>query len=147
MLPPNALAAGKGSLLVGEFYPAVPNNTTSGANAAIAGAGTTENTIQITTGAANRTRFEVIRTGTGNIEIAAGRDVQLRNQFATIYTAGVRIPDAASIYTAGDFVLPVVQKPTATHPNQDLLGAPQQNYPAQWAMAGTCSAATSFAGR
>jgi len=136
VLPTNGLAVGKGSLLVGEFYPAVPNNTPSGANAAVAGPGTTENTIQITAGAANRTRFEVVRTGTGYIEIAAGRDVQLRNQFATIYTAGVRIPDATSIYAAGDFVLPVVQKPTATHPNQDLLGAPQQNYPAQWAMAG-----------
>jgi hypothetical protein len=32
--------------------------------------------------------FQTIRTGTGNIEIAAGRDVQLLNPLGTIYTAG-----------------------------------------------------------
>ena len=51
---------------------------------------------------ATRLRFEIVRTGTGDIEIAAGRDVQLRNQFATIYTAGVRIPDPTQIFAAGD---------------------------------------------
>jgi len=137
VLPTEALAAGKGSLLVGEFYPAVPNTSTSGTTAAIGSSGTTENTIQITTGAANRTRFEVIRTGTGDIEIAAGRDVQLRNQFATIYTAGVRLPDATQVFQAGDFVTPIVQRTTVSnHPNQGDLGTFQQSYPAQWAMAG-----------
>ncbi|MEI7819979.1 MAG: filamentous hemagglutinin family protein [Verrucomicrobiota bacterium] len=137
VLLPSALAAGKGSVLVGEFYPAIPNTATTGPNAAVGINGTTENTIQITTGAANRTRFEVVRTGTGDIEIAAGRDVQLRNQFATIYTAGIRIPDATEIYAAGDFVLPIVQRGSiATHPNQGDLGTFQQSYPAQWALAG-----------
>ena len=136
VLPAISLASGKGSVLVGEFYPAIPNSTTSGASPGAGSAGTTENTIQITTGASNRTRFEVVRTGTGDIEIAAGRDVQLRNQFATIYTAGVRIPTATQIYAAGDFVLPIVEKSTAAHPNQGDLGTPQQNYPAQWALSG-----------
>jgi filamentous hemagglutinin family protein len=136
VLPAISLASGKGSVLVGEFYPAIPNSTTSGASPGAGSAGTTENTIQITTGASNRTRFEVVRTGTGGIEIAAGRDVQLRNQFATIYTAGVRIPTATQIYAAGDFVLPIVEKSTAAHPNQGDLGTPQQNYPAQWALSG-----------
>jgi filamentous hemagglutinin family protein len=136
VLPSGSLAAGKGSVLVGEFYPAIPNSATTLPNAAVGSDGTTENTIQITTGAANRTRFEVIRTGTGDIEIATGRDLQLRNQFATIYTAGVRIPDSTQIYQAGDFVLPIVERSTASHPSQGNLGVPQQNYPAQWAIAG-----------
>jgi hypothetical protein len=136
VLPSGSLTAGKGSVLVGEFYPAIPNSATTLPNAAVGSDGTTENTIQITTGAANRTRFEVIRTGTGDIEIATGRDLQLRNQFATIYTAGVRIPDSTQIYQAGDFVLPIVERSTASHPSQGDLGVPQQNYPAQWAIAG-----------
>ncbi len=136
VLPSGSLTAGKGSVLVGEFYPAIPNSATTLPNAAVGLDGTTENTIQITTGAANRTRFEVIRTGTGDIEIATGRDLQLRNQFATIYTAGVRIPDPTQIYQAGDFVLPIVERSTASHPSQGNLGVPQQNYPAQWAIAG-----------
>ena len=136
VLPSGSLTAGKGSVLVGEFYPAIPNSATTLPNAAVGSDGTTENTIQITTGAANRTRFEVIRTGTGDIEIATGRDLQLRNQFATIYTAGVRIPDSTQIYQAGDFVLPIVERSTASHPSQGNLGVPQQNYPAQWAIAG-----------
>jgi hypothetical protein len=137
VLPAGSLAAGKGSVLVGEFYPAIPNTATSGASPAIGVNGTTENTIQITTGAANRTRFEVVRTGTGDIEIAAGRDVQLRNQFATIYTAGIRIPTATQIFQAGDFTVPIVDKSLGTHPDQgSALGAIQQIYPAQWALSG-----------
>ena len=137
VLPAASLTAGKGSVLVGEFYAAIPETATSGANPAVGINGTTENTIQIAGGAANRTRFEVVRTGTGDIEIAAGRDVQLRNQFATIYTAGIRIPDATRIYSAGDFVLPITQRANSgTHPDQGNLGAFQQSYPAQWAISG-----------
>lgn len=33
---------------------------------------------------------QLIRTGTGDIDIAAGRDVQLLSQFSTIYTAGTK---------------------------------------------------------
>jgi filamentous hemagglutinin len=36
-------------------------------------------------------RFQVIRTGTGDIEINAQRDVKLLNHFASIYTAGARV--------------------------------------------------------
>ena len=38
--------------------------------------------------------FQVIRTGSGDIDIVAGRDVQFLNQFATIYTAGTQVADA-----------------------------------------------------
>ena len=37
--------------------------------------------------------YQVIRTGTGDISVAAGGDIRLRNQFATIYTAGARATD------------------------------------------------------
>jgi filamentous hemagglutinin len=36
--------------------------------------------------------YQVIRTGTGDIDVIAGRDVLLRNPFASIYTAGEAAP-------------------------------------------------------
>jgi len=52
--------------------------------------------------------FQTIRTGTGDIEISAGRDVQLLSPLATIYTAGTQ---AAPI---PDFDLPNLAYPTGT---------------------------------
>ncbi len=37
--------------------------------------------------------YQVIRTGNGSIRVHAGDDIQLRNQFATIYTAGTLVAD------------------------------------------------------
>jgi len=37
--------------------------------------------------------YQVIRTGTGNISVAASGNIRLWNQFATIYTAGVGVAD------------------------------------------------------
>lgn len=37
--------------------------------------------------------YQVIRTGTGDIDVSVGRDLQLLNQFATIYTAGSQVGD------------------------------------------------------
>ena len=136
VLPLGSLAAGKGSVLVGEFYDPIPTSSDSGTTAGIGSSGITANDIRITTGTAGRTRFEVVRTGTGDITVSAGRDVQLRNQFASIYTAGVRIPDATRVYSAGDFVTPIVQKTQNNSANQGDLGAVQQSYPAQWSLAG-----------
>ncbi len=135
---------GKGSVLVGEFYPAVPNTITSGGNAGIGPDGQTADSIRITTPTINTNRgnrFEVIRTGTGDITISAGRDVQLRNQFSTIYTAGVALPDPTSVYNANDFVVPILPRTVNTHPSQNAgggftLGAIQQLYQAAWSMAG-----------
>ena len=135
----HAVVPNAGSLLVGEFYPAVPNTGTSGASAAIGNSGLTANTIRISTNVSldRGTRFEVIRTGTGDIDIAAGKDVQLRNQFATIYTAGVRLPNPNTIFTTDDFVLPSVEQTPLGHPSQGgALGAIQQRYHPQWSMAG-----------
>lgn len=121
-----------GSLLLGDFYAPVPNGnqTATGDN------GLTANSIRISTDNTNRgTRYEVIRTGTGSIDIAAGGDVQLRNSFATIYTAGARLPNPTSVFSQGDFVAPVIPA-TGSHPSQTALGAVQQRHTPQWSMAG-----------
>ena len=136
VLPLDQLAAGKGSILVGENYAAVPNTSTA-VNGAIGTLGLTRTSLRIfrMNGAAVQdlgTRYEVIRTGTGDIGLSAGRDVQLRNQFATIYTAGVRIPNPRTIYSNNDFRPPTfffqsTGADSATNDNGGL-GAAQQFY-------------------
>ncbi len=131
-----AVIPNAGSVLVGEFYAPVPNNSPSGLNAAVGVNGLTANTIRISINNTNAgTRYEVVRTGTGDIDIAAGRDVQLRNQFATIYTAGVRVPTPTTVFAAGDFVIPVVDLTGQVQP-ANLNGAVQQQYAPQWSLAG-----------
>jgi filamentous hemagglutinin len=132
---------GKGSLLLGEFYNPVPTTTTSGSGAAIGSNGQTADTIRISTTSADRgTRFEVIRTGTGDITVSTGRDVQLRNSFATIYTAGVALPTPTTVFSTNDFVVPIVPNSEGAHPSQSAggttLGAIQQLYKPVWSMAG-----------
>ncbi len=56
-------------------------------------------------------RYQVIRTGTGDIEVAAGRDVQFLNVFASIYTAGTQVAEP----TLGG---------TFDTPSTNLLGSP-----------------------
>lgn len=76
-------------------------------------------------------RFQVIRTGSGDINIHSGRSIQLLNHFATIYTVGTRVAD----YTMGStFDVPVLNQ---TGGNV-TLGAIQQSptYAAQYTMAG-----------
>jgi filamentous hemagglutinin family protein len=79
-------------------------------------------------------RYEVVRTGTGDIQIHAAQDVQLRNSFATIYTAGVANSESEKVFSEGDFIVPVVNP--STHPDQGNLGGASQNFIPQWAMAG-----------
>ena len=131
----------KGSVIVGEFYPAVPNTGSTGLGAATGSLGQTADTIRISTSTTNRgNRFEVVRTGTGDITISAGRDVQLRNPFSTIYTAGVALPTPTTVYSENDFVLPVLPTAERLHPSQSgdgsTLGIVQQLYPSTWSMAG-----------
>jgi filamentous hemagglutinin len=132
----------KGSVIVGEFYPAVPNTQSFGNSAGIGAAGQTADSIRISLNTNNRgNRFEVVRTGTGDITISAGRDVQLRNQFSSIYTAGVALPTLTTVYHENDFVAPVLPATSNAHPSQGgstsgNLGAVQQLYPAAWSMAG-----------
>ena len=115
VLPLSTLGAGGGSLLLGKDY---GNNVfTTGNNA--------------TTSTIVPTRFQVIRTGSGDITISAGRDVKLLNQFATIYTAGTQVADATM---GGNFSLPILNGAGANA----ILGAVQEPtaYPAQYSLAG-----------
>jgi len=126
ILPVTKLADGKGSLIVGEFYNAIPTNNAS----ATGSSGLTANTIRISTNNTNQgTRFEVIRTGTGSIDVSAGRDVQLRNPFSSIYTAGVRLPLPQTIFQTNDFRAPNFPGAIGSHPTQPgNIGSPQQFY-------------------
>ncbi|MFZ4681839.1 MAG: beta strand repeat-containing protein, partial [Terrimicrobiaceae bacterium] len=118
-----------GSIFVGEFYAPVPNSLTGAPSPAVGDNGLTSNSIRISTDATDRgTRFEVIRNGTGSITLNAARDVQLRNQFATVYTAGVRLPNPQNLFGINDFRTPDFPGSTANHPNQGGLGAVQQLY-------------------
>lgn len=140
--PLAGLGAGTGSLLLGkdagQATPASAGiNTAPGTNALTRLAINPTNTTATTGSPTASNRFQVIRTGTGEIEIFSGRDVQLLNQFATIYTAGVTVPSATNVFTAGDFVAPIVTPSSGSTPPQgDSLGAVQQLYPAQYSMAG-----------
>ncbi len=55
--------------------------------------------------------YQVIRTGTGDIGIFAGQDVQLLNQLAAIYTAGSTAPTLANFY-----LFPTPRMPTLPVP-------------------------------
>ena len=74
-----------------------------------------------TTASALTGYYQVIRTGTGDINIATSGDVLLQNQFATIYTAGVAVADPT---LGGTFVTPTLQ-----------IGI-NDYYPAQYSEAG-----------
>lgn len=73
--------------------------------------------------------YQVVRTGSGDIEIQAGRSVSLLNQFATVYTAGTRVADPTM---GGVFDVSSLSQAGGT----GSLGAAQQNYPAFYTMAG-----------
>ena len=106
------LAADKGSLKLGKTGTNI--STSSGVNA--------------TTASAIANRFQVIRTGSGDIDIHAARDVQLLNQFATIYTAGTRVADVS---LGGLFRIPLI-----SNVSSGALGGNQQTYAVQYSMAG-----------
>ena len=135
VLPLASLGATSGSLLLGKNAgQALPSS--AGSNSSPGDNALTRLAINPTNGSNVNTTsnfFQVIRTGTGDIDISVGRDVQLLNQFATIYTAGVSVPSATTVFSAGDFVLPNV---TSTALPQTGLGAFQQPYAAQYSLAG-----------
>ena len=132
-----AVNSGSGSVLVGEYYPAVPNSSAVGV------LGLTRDSLRIfrTSGAQTQdlgTRYEVVRTGTGDITINAGANIRLRNDFATIYTAGTRIPNPEKVYSNKDvysyndfrpptFYFQSTAEDSSTQDNNSL-GAAQQFY-------------------
>jgi len=114
-----AVKGSSGSLKLGKDY----------GNASIGTAGSNLLTSSIVA-----TRYQVIRTGSGDITIHAAADVQLLNQFATIYTAGTQVATPGYVFTAGDFSAPVLDSPINNV--STVLGKQQQLYAAQYAMAG-----------
>jgi filamentous hemagglutinin len=76
--------------------------------------------------------YNVIRTGSGDIDVSAARSVQLLNPFASIYTAGTQVANPTAIFAPNDFIVPVL----TGNLNSGNLGAPQQTYPAQYSLAG-----------
>ncbi len=115
----SALGATSGSVLLGKDYGL--NVFGSGGPGA-------------TTASAVATRFQVIRTGSGDVDISAGRDVKLLNQFATIYTAGTQVSDPT---LGGTFDIPTPNFSGQTSAGNPL-GIRQQliPYPAQYTLAG-----------
>ncbi|MDB6076199.1 MAG: hypothetical protein JWO89_3839, partial [Verrucomicrobiaceae bacterium] len=96
---------------------------TGGANAV------TSDVIGANTSGGGRGLYQVVRTGSGDIDITAGRSVQLLNQFATTYTAGTRVADVTLGGTFDVFALSQVG-------GADVIGASQQNYPSIYSVAG-----------
>ncbi|PKU24901.1 filamentous haemagglutinin family protein [Telmatospirillum siberiense] len=84
------LASGKGSVLVGKTAADYGSSDTNGYYTSGTSAATSRDPYY------NSVSFyQVIRTGTGDIGIYAGRDVELLNPFTAIYTAGTQVvPDA-----------------------------------------------------
>ncbi|MEZ0273758.1 MAG: beta strand repeat-containing protein, partial [Roseimicrobium sp.] len=116
------VASTSGSLLLGKNGGA--NTATGGLNATTAAAIGAVNTAAY--------KYQVIRTGTGSIDVAAARDVQLLNQFASILTAGVQTSDPT---LGGTFETPSPDWSGALLGN---LGVVQQSpaAPVQYTMAG-----------
>jgi filamentous hemagglutinin len=78
--------------------------------------------------------YQVIRTGAGNIAVSTGANVELLNQFATIYTAGAQVQDATM---DGEFSVPILDE---SDNNIAQLGAGKSTsaagYPVQYSLAG-----------
>lgn len=115
--PNSALSASPGSLLLGRNTPPIP--LPANPNSPNSSANLRQNIIPA--------YYQVIRTGTGDIDIFAAGDLQLLNPLAAIYTAGTQSSALAN------FDLPQL---TDTVRNSKL--GPSQNpiYPAYYSLAG-----------
>lgn len=114
-------AAGTGSILIGRDAGLNQDPT----NPSLPGAVLTANAV--------RNHFQVIRTGSGDIEVSAGRNIQFLNQFSNIYTVGTRL-SVTDTTLGGTFDVPKPSQPSGN----TVLGNPQQAPPyiAQYTLAG-----------
>jgi hypothetical protein len=111
-LPLASLGASTGSVVIGKNGGTMITTVgTNGVTSAVIGA----------TSASGRGLYQVVRTGSGDIDISAGRSIQLANQFATIYTAGTQVADPT---LGGTFDVSTFNQTGGTV----NLGAAQQNY-------------------
>ncbi|MEO8616395.1 MAG: filamentous hemagglutinin family protein [Luteolibacter sp.] len=120
----SATTRDKGSLLLGKNYGNAANLATE------------SSALNRTTNSAINGRFQVIRTGSGDIEINSARNTYLLNQFATIYSAGTLLSEPTKVQTSGDFIIPYLTNAAGGHPSQGSLGAIQQRYFVQYSLAG-----------
>ncbi len=105
--PLTSLGENSGSIILGKGSPALPIAVNNSRQSIVP------------------TYYQTIRTGTGDIDIHAGRDVLLLNSLATIYTAGTQAPAMAN------FDLPNLDYRSTS------LGATQSPiYPAQYSLGG-----------
>lgn len=116
---PEQLTAGKGNLIIGK-----------NAGAAVVLGGNSAQTQALVPNL-----FQVVRTGSGDIDVVAGRDIRMMNPFVSIYTAGTRVAQPETLFEAGDFSLPLLRNPGVAL-SQGGLGSLQQNYPVFYSMAG-----------
>lgn len=140
-LPAGSQITFRSSLLLGKdagqaLPTSTPTNNSPGVEALTRLAINPANNTATTGSPTASNRFQVIRSGTGGIDIYAAGDAKLLNQFATIYTAGVQVASATTVFSAGDFTLPQVTPNAIIAPSQEGLGAVQQLYPARYSMAG-----------
>jgi hypothetical protein len=77
--------------------------------------------------------YQVIRTGAGNIDISAGANVELLNQFATIYTAGTQVLDPNM---DGAFSIPILDESKNIGAGLGAGGLFTKGYAAQYSEAG-----------
>lgn len=114
------LGGAVGSLLLGKNYQKNSFNT-----------GATDIPTEVAT------RYQVIRTGTGDITISAGADVQFLNELATIYTAGAKVQNP-TVLPGGSFDMPTNDYNTSGAPVDDLGGVVLQPTasPIQYSFAG-----------
>ncbi len=79
--------------------------------------------------------LRVIRTGTGDIDIAAGRDLVLTNAASVIYTAGHAAADGVPLGASGQLgnrPYPVNGGDLRLHAGGDMLGAPSDQLITAW---------------
>lgn len=115
-----ALGAAGGSLKLGK-----------NGGAAIVTGGTAALTSTILSATSSSGLYQVIRTGSGDIDIVTAGDIQLLNAFASIYTAGTQVTDPTM---GGTFDLPI-NRMTG---NMGALGSIQQTSgsPIQYTLGG-----------
>jgi filamentous hemagglutinin len=126
------VTAGQGSLQVGLGGPSMTVDQASLLSNQQATTASTQNLLTA--------YYQTIRTGTGNINISTGADVQLLNALANIYTAGQQLSPSqtTSVLSSNDFDLPQLTIPGNTSANKSTLGnRPNPNpYIAQYSWGG-----------
>ncbi len=97
-----------------------------------AGAATATGGANATTSSIIGNLYQVVRTGSGDIDIHTAGAIRLLNPFASIHTVGTQVADPTGVFLPGDFATPILNRSV----QQVNLGSAQQNYAAQYSMAG-----------